>query len=47
MTYPYLAIPVGGALLVFHSLVRILIAHAAPAAARDAAPIVHGLAEHL
>jgi TRAP-type C4-dicarboxylate transport system permease small subunit len=47
MTYPYLAIPVGGALLIFHSLVRILVAHAAPGAAREATPILHGLSEHL
>ncbi|CAG9166339.1 MULTISPECIES: TRAP transporter small permease [Cupriavidus] len=47
MTYPYLAIPVGGALLIFHSLVRILVAHAAPGATINAAPIVHGLPEHI
>jgi TRAP-type C4-dicarboxylate transport system permease small subunit len=52
MTYPYLAIPVGGALLVFHSVVRILVAHLAPFApgeATDAAApaLAHGIPEHI
>lgn len=35
MVYPYLSIPVGGALLIWHSLVRIAVGHLAPGA-RDA-----------
>lgn len=30
MVYPYLAIPVGGVLLIFHAVVRIMVSHLAP-----------------
>jgi len=32
MVYPYLAIPVGGALLIFHAVVRIIVSHLTPEA---------------
>jgi TRAP-type C4-dicarboxylate transport system permease small subunit len=50
MTYPYLAIPVGGALLILHSVVRIFVAHFAHLApgVRDAhAGLAHGIPEHI
>jgi TRAP-type C4-dicarboxylate transport system permease small subunit len=34
MVYPYLAIPVGGALLIFHAVVRIVVTHLAPQASQ-------------
>jgi TRAP-type C4-dicarboxylate transport system permease small subunit len=46
MTYPYLSIPVGGALLIFHSVVRIVVRHLAP----DIEPVAvmaHGITEHI
>jgi len=46
MVYPYLSIPVCGALLVFHSLVRIVVSHLAPQA-QTRAPIIEGVSEHI
>jgi len=46
MVYPYLSIPVCGALLAFHSLVRIVVSHLAPQAQTDAT-LVEGVSEHL
>lgn len=46
MVYPYLSIPVCGALLVFHSLMRIVVSHLAPQAQAGAA-MVEGVSEHL
>jgi TRAP-type C4-dicarboxylate transport system permease small subunit len=46
MVYPYLSIPVCGALLAFHSLMRIVVSHLAPHAQAGAA-MVEGVSEHL
>jgi TRAP-type C4-dicarboxylate transport system permease small subunit len=46
MVYPYLSIPVCGALLAFHSLVRIVVSHLAPQAQADAT-LIEGVSEHL
>ncbi|MDR5733881.1 MULTISPECIES: TRAP transporter small permease [Caballeronia] len=46
MVYPYLSIPVCGALLAFHSLVRIVVSHLAPQAQSNAT-LVEGVSEHL
>jgi TRAP-type C4-dicarboxylate transport system permease small subunit len=46
MTYPYLSIPVGGALLILHSVVRIVVRHLAPDI-ESATVMVHGVAEHI
>lgn len=46
MIYPYLSIPVCGALLVFHSVVRIAVSHLAPQThARPS--LAHGVSEHI
>jgi TRAP-type C4-dicarboxylate transport system permease small subunit len=45
MTYPYLAIPVGGALLILHSVARIVVSHLAPDTYRIAP--THGIPEHI
>ncbi|MDR5774424.1 MULTISPECIES: TRAP transporter small permease [unclassified Caballeronia] len=46
MVYPYLSIPVCGALLVFHSLVRIVVSHLAPQTQTNAA-LIEGVSDHL
>jgi TRAP-type C4-dicarboxylate transport system permease small subunit len=46
MVYPYLSIPVCGALLIFHSVVRIAVAHFAPGA-QSAPMVAHGVSEHI
>lgn len=46
MVYPYLSIPVCGALLSFHSLIRILVSHLAPRTQSNA-PLADGVSEHL
>ena len=45
MAYPYLSIPVCGALLIFHSITHIAIAHLAPNA--DVTVPAHGISEHI
>lgn len=47
MVYPYLAIPVGGALLVWHSVVRVTLAHLAPGAHRFGVGAAQPVTEHL
>lgn len=46
MAYPYASIPVGGALLILHSLVRIIVRHLAPDI-NPAAVMAHGISEHI
>jgi TRAP-type C4-dicarboxylate transport system permease small subunit len=46
MIYPYLAIPIGGGLMAFHSAVRIAVAHLAPAGQQGLMP-AHGVSEHI
>ena len=46
MVYPYLSIPVSGALLAFHSLVRIVVSHLAPGT-QSSAVLAEGVSEHL
>lgn len=46
MVYPYLSIPVCGALLVFHSAVRIAVSHLAPGA-QVRPSIAAGVSEHI
>jgi TRAP-type C4-dicarboxylate transport system permease small subunit len=46
MVYPYLAIPVCGALLVFHSAVRIAVSHLAPGA-QTRPSLLQGVSEHI
>jgi TRAP-type C4-dicarboxylate transport system permease small subunit len=45
MVYPYLSIPVCGALLVFHSAVRIAVSHLAPGA-QTRPSLLQGVSEH-
>ncbi len=47
MDYPYLAIPVGGALLAWHSVARLLISHLAPGLEYRVSGIAPGMQEHL
>lgn len=46
MVYPYLSIPVCGALIAFHSVVRIVVSHLVPGAQSGEA-LVGGVSEHL
>ena len=46
MVYPYLSIPVCGALLVFHSAVRIAVSHLAPGA-QTRPSLLQGVSEHI
>jgi TRAP-type C4-dicarboxylate transport system permease small subunit len=46
MVYPYLSIPVCGALLVFHSVMRIAVSHLAPDTQRSQS-LAHGVSEHI
>jgi TRAP-type C4-dicarboxylate transport system permease small subunit len=46
MIYPYLAIPLGGGLMVFHSVIRIAVAHLSPAEHTRLVP-AHGISEHM
>lgn len=46
MVYPYLSIPVCGGLLAFHSLVRIVVSHLAPAAQPSHSALAEGVSEH-
>lgn len=46
MVYPYLAIPVGGALLVVHTAVRIVVSHLSPGITQGPAA-VPGLSQHI
>lgn len=43
MFYPYLSIPVCGGLLIFHSVIRIIVSHLAPAA--ESEPLAHGISD--
>jgi TRAP-type C4-dicarboxylate transport system permease small subunit len=47
MVYPYLSIPVGGALLIWHSLIRIVVSHLAPGVRQDSVAIAHAIPEHI
>lgn len=47
MVYPYLSIPVGGALLIWHSAVRILVSHLAPGVRQDSVAALHAIPEHI
>jgi TRAP-type C4-dicarboxylate transport system permease small subunit len=46
MVYPYLAIPLAGGLMVFHSVVRIAVAHLDPAE-HARLTLAHGASEHM
>jgi TRAP-type C4-dicarboxylate transport system permease small subunit len=46
MAYPYASIPVGGALLILHSVVRIMVRHLAPDL-KPVAVMAHGITEHI
>lgn len=47
MVYPYLSIPVGGALLIWHSAVRILVSHLAPGVRQDSVAAAHAIPLHI
>ena len=47
MVYPYLSIPVGGALLIWHSAIRIVVSHLAPGVRQDGVAAVHAVPEHI
>jgi|GEM_PF-567618 TRAP-type C4-dicarboxylate transport system permease small subunit len=47
MVYPYLSIPVGGALLIWHSAVRILVSNLAPGVRQDSVAAAHAIPEHI
>ncbi len=47
MVYPYLSIPVGGALLIWHSAVRIVASHLAPSVCQDSVAAAHAIPEHI
>ena len=47
MVYPYLSIPVGGGLLIWHSAVRILVSHLAPGVRQDSVAALHAIPEHI
>ena len=47
MVYPYLSIPVGGALLIWHSVVRIIVSHLAPGVRQDSVAAAHAIPEHI
>jgi TRAP-type C4-dicarboxylate transport system permease small subunit len=47
MVYPYLSIPVGGALLIWHSVVRIAVTHLAPGVRQDSVASAHAIPEHI
>jgi TRAP-type C4-dicarboxylate transport system permease small subunit len=47
MVYPYLSIPVGGALLIWHSLTRIVVSHLAPGVRQDSVAAAHAIPEHI
>lgn len=47
MVYPYLSIPVGGALLIWHSVIRIVVSHLAPGLRQDTVAAAHAIPEHI
>ena len=47
MVYPYLSIPVGGALLIWHSVVRIVVSHLAPGVDQNSVVAAHAIPEHI
>ena len=47
MVYPYLSIPVGGGLLIWHSVVRILVSHLAPGMRQDSVAAALAIPEHI
>jgi TRAP-type C4-dicarboxylate transport system permease small subunit len=47
MVYPYLSIPVCGALLIWHAVVRIAVSHLAPGVRQDSVAAAHAIPEHI